>query len=513
MKFRPRILVGVSIFLSIYIGALYAFAVNVAPGTVLDPAGLPGAYTVGPLLSYGEAVTTSHENEILYIDGTGDLASDSLFTRTSTGETILSQTQSSGVDTAAFELNTDVLGLGLDGVIMSRGDTAGVVGKTIFGIIDISSFGASPYAIIGQTQDLVTGEVSNLNIQPNTVNFGVDDASTQESQLAFNSDSYVLRTGNQNYGGNDLIDVTADLNGGAGSQYWYAQYKDSTPVRNSIRLAQEGIRFDYNNFSNTPGTFYVFPQADGSAGQVLTTDGAGTLSFTSAGGGSLTQNYIGFGDAGNALTGSSGFQYVSDNYNFLQTVPDNTGNAGATTSPLSFGAASFAGSGLNDLTLTWNSATYESSKYGGNLTITISSTGATDEFDWSYTGGYSQIIGSGTGVLMMPGVISLTDTNGDLIATVEFAATTGHTLSDQWTAGTSLTTSSWGQELEDSLGNSFVSFYPVQGRYTIGSNSIAGTRLNFSEKMHRALTRGNGKGVGEIRTRLLGECEFGGRAK
>jgi hypothetical protein len=251
----------------------------------------------------------------LYIDGSGDLASDSSFTRTSTGETILSQTQSSGVDTAAFELNTDVLGLGLglEGAIMSRGDAAGVVGKTIFGIIDISSFGASPYAIIGQARDFVTGEITNLNIQPDTVNFGVDDSSTQESQFAFHSDSYVLRTGNQNYGGNDLISVTADLNGGAGAQYWYAQYKDGTSVRNSIRLAQEGVRFDYNNFSNTTGTFYVFPQTDGTSGQVLQTDGLGALSWETIGGGVASaagsQYEIQFNDGSGAMDADSDFTW------------------------------------------------------------------------------------------------------------------------------------------------------------------------------------------------------------
>jgi hypothetical protein len=180
--------------------------------------------------------------------------------------------------------------------------------------------------------------------------------------------------------------------------------------------------------------------------KVLGTDGSGNLAWvdsTGGGGGgsaSLAQNYIGYGDSSNLLTGDSSFQYDPTIYNFLQRVPTNTGDAGLVTPLLNLNAPSFSGSGLDDLTFTWNAATYESNKYGGNLTITISATGATDEFDWVYTGGYGQIIGSGIGVLMMPGSISLNDTHGDLIATVEFAATTGHTVSDQWAVSTSLTT-------------------------------------------------------------------------
>lgn len=41
-----KVLIGSFIFISLYTGALFAFAINVAPGTVLDPAGLPGSYTV-----------------------------------------------------------------------------------------------------------------------------------------------------------------------------------------------------------------------------------------------------------------------------------------------------------------------------------------------------------------------------------------------------------------------------------------------------------------------------------
>ena len=39
------------------------------------------------------------------------------------------------------------------------------------------------------------------------------------------------------------------------------------------------------------------------------------------------------------------------------------------------------------------------------------------------------------------------------------------------------------------------------------------TIVNFIEKLRRALARGGGMGVGEIQARLLGKCEFGGRAK
>ncbi len=72
----------------LYSGSVALAAMTyVAPGATTDPAGTPGNYTVGPLLSYGFTATSGHNNEALYIDGSGNVASDPLFYRySSTGD-------------------------------------------------------------------------------------------------------------------------------------------------------------------------------------------------------------------------------------------------------------------------------------------------------------------------------------------------------------------------------------------------------------------------------------------
>ncbi len=78
-------------FISLYSGALYTFATTyVSPGTILDPLGIPGSYTVTPPLTYGGTVTSGHDGEVLYVDASGNLASDNLFTRNSSnGDTTI----------------------------------------------------------------------------------------------------------------------------------------------------------------------------------------------------------------------------------------------------------------------------------------------------------------------------------------------------------------------------------------------------------------------------------------
>jgi hypothetical protein len=117
-----------------------ALAVQVAPGTVLDPAGLPGAYTVGPVLSYGEAVTTSHDNEILYIDSSGDLVSDDGFTRDSNQETVIGK--SSGTQTYGFFLNNDFGLGGLEASLVGMDSSNNSFG--LVGVVDATLSGGGP---------------------------------------------------------------------------------------------------------------------------------------------------------------------------------------------------------------------------------------------------------------------------------------------------------------------------------------------------------------------------------
>ncbi len=108
---RYRILVGAFVFLSIYVGGLYTFAMTYVPqGTVLDPAGLPGNYTVAGL-SIGDVVGNATNGSLLYIDNSGLLAEDSLFTRDAvTKATRIGFTN--GTVTYSYKLDSNYFGAG-----------------------------------------------------------------------------------------------------------------------------------------------------------------------------------------------------------------------------------------------------------------------------------------------------------------------------------------------------------------------------------------------------------------
>lgn len=82
----------------------------------------------------------------------------------------------------------------------------------------------------------------------------------------------------------------------------------------------------------------------------------------------------------------------------------------------------FSGSGLNDATA---GGTYSGSTYDTFL-ITISTAAGTDKFDWTKNGS-----GGATAVSITGGAQTLSDG-----VTITFGATTGHTLTDNWTIKT-----------------------------------------------------------------------------
>lgn len=65
----------------------------------------------------------------------------------------------------------------------------------------------------------------------------------------------------------------------------------------------------FNDLSVRISDAFTMPTSDGSANQYLQTDGSGQLSWvTISSGAALTQNYVGFGDSSNLLTGSNDFR-------------------------------------------------------------------------------------------------------------------------------------------------------------------------------------------------------------
>ncbi len=273
---KYRVVTGIAIFLSLYTGALCAFATTyVAPGTVLDPAGLPGGYTVGPFLSYGGAVTTGHDNEVLYMDGSGNLVSDSNFVRdASTGETLISQDQS-GI-TAGVGMSQTLFG-GLPAVSFIRQDSNG---SAVAGLFDTTSLGGSAYTFYVHTQDSIVNSQAQLFTLPHSIGGGVANATGEQGSFNIQDDSAALRVDNQNGGNNDVVQLGVDLGTGLGTQYAYLEFRD-VAKRYLARFGSNGLTLDFDNGASTPGLFYSFPVTDGTSGQVLATDGSGQISWVS----------------------------------------------------------------------------------------------------------------------------------------------------------------------------------------------------------------------------------------
>lgn len=412
---------------------------------------------------------TGNPTEVAYFDALGFGTSDANFTTTGTTFNLL-RSPAVGDDIRVY-LGDDALGFGIPGAVLINETVNGLNGVTI---IDATSFGGSQDQSFYGFFNVIANQNANMMARYNAgtdeayLDWEATDSTGVGSRMQLNSRSTGTSAGFTVYGPN---------NSGSNSVF---VVRDAGSSR-LLFLDNDG-NLQINNA-------WYLTNVDGLNGQVLHTNGAGqsywaTVSTTP----SLTQNYIGFGDGSNVLTGDSSFTYDFTNLEFIQTIPNNTGNAGITTSPLSFGAASFIGSGLNDLTLYWSSADYKSNKYGGNLTIQIDSTGTPDTFSWHYTGGYLQVIGSGTGVAItgLPQVLS--DSQGRRIGEITFGSTTGHTNGDTWSAGTSLSTYAWGQKLSDG-NHSFIFTQPVYGQYYIGDGQYLtdlggnGTRIDMNDNI------------------------------
>jgi len=104
-----------------------------------------------------------------------------------------------------------------------------------------------------------------------------------------------------------------------------------TPTRSGILATLDGTSLvttlRLTNGLSTTSTWF-WPTADGTAGQFLTTDGSGNLSFsTGAGTATLTQHQIGFGDASNLMTSNANFTYnlTTDRFSFASAIDTSNG--------------------------------------------------------------------------------------------------------------------------------------------------------------------------------------------
>ena len=358
----------------------------------------------------------------------------------------------SGGGQTGYELTRNLLGQGFQFAGSTFSD--GATGFAVNGLLNTGGSGLGPF--LGAF-DFSTNKSSILRMDPTRIDSRVENGSTGDvSQLQLNPT-----------GTTRIQFQPGDNTGESGFDMFY----------HTIRIRNAGYTWD---FPDTPGT----------PGQVLTTQGSGTMmTWETVSGGSpaLNSKNIGFGSGTNLLTGSSNFEYNSAEYQFTQRFPNNINGGTILGSPLTFGAASFTGSGLDDLTLNWSVSNYQSKKYGGNLTIQIDGTGTPDTFSWIYTGPYSEVIGQGTGVAITGALQNLSDSNGNTIAAIQFGATTGHTNGNTWTASTSLASNSWGMGINDSDGHQFVDIRPVYGTYYLGDDNAPtplagnGTRLQIND--------------------------------
>lgn len=121
----------------------------------------------------------------------------------------------------------------------------------------------------------------------------------------------------------------------------------------------------------------------------------------------------------------------------------------------STGAVVFTGSGLNDATSGGTMTGQQTATY----TVIIDSTGTPDTFKWKKNSGLFI-----TGVAITGSAQTLTDN-----ITITFAATTGHTLNDQWVITATVTAQSI--DLLDAAGN-VVAMFGNNGSWEIGSTVL-----------------------------------------
>lgn len=184
------------------------------------------------------------------------------------------------------------------------------------GTYSLTGSGNYPFKIIGANGGgIITGGFNSTfgglwsnNVTPSTLNYAlVSDGSstilntTGSIDLAVNSTSAMRIRSNGNVGigagtaPGDLLTL-----GTAGS------------VLGVISLAGSGSGKITIQPQAAAGTWTMtLPTTDGNSGEFLQTDGSGATSWAAPSGGSLTATYIGYGSAGNALTGDANLTYTA----------------------------------------------------------------------------------------------------------------------------------------------------------------------------------------------------------
>jgi hypothetical protein len=279
ITFTPKkILTACLLFLFFYSAALtYASMTYVAPSTVQDPLGIPGDYTVG----FG-----TNPNEVLYTNDSNALTSDSSFTRKPTlvdsaNQTIANLIFSTSANTAD---TNNITTIGVDaGLLIDDnfnrvgGSQVGFAGGVTFqgtGTIDttIGTIGAIINASTGTIEDARALSSGIFNLGGGTITNGF--------VLYANHIDAIHKYGVY-IDADDSINVLREL-----------QLHDQSPLKFFDKDSSNFVAFQAPSIVGTDRTF-TLPDAYGSNGDVLTSDGMGGLSWTTfAGGGGDSQTTI-----------------------------------------------------------------------------------------------------------------------------------------------------------------------------------------------------------------------------
>ena len=190
---------------------------------------------------YSSSAVAGNTTEIQY-NNNGVFGSDPNFTRDPiSGDTTISH----NVNDAALIIGDSVYGGLVNGVVIQD-----VNGTDLFGLyVGLEAIGEGNKASLAYL-DTVGGELINIFVDED---FG---ASLQYLDNVFET---TLETG-----------IVADS---LKVQLKYIDTSIGTPIDNKIELDETGVKF------TSDASSYTFPLTDGTAGQILSTDGAGNLSW------------------------------------------------------------------------------------------------------------------------------------------------------------------------------------------------------------------------------------------
>lgn len=186
----------------------------------------------------------------------------------------------------------------------------------------------------GQTSWDVSGGGGSVSLGTNFVGFGngagngiIGDGNHSIDSATGNV--YFQSTGSQTYVNFDPAStVNNNINIGTGAAIIIQSLVNSTGTNTVLTVDTNGVSIEGATYG------YMFPTTTGTAGQVMTTDGAGQASWQD-GSATLANGRVGIGSASNQLIGDSGLRYyLNGGVQPILIVYDSVGSGGVETGVL-----------------------------------------------------------------------------------------------------------------------------------------------------------------------------------